>query len=62
LRSATHHQSIPKPNPYTRTRWFFTRSQREEREEYEKKITQTLNKTKTEIEKQLKPWAVPATL
>jgi hypothetical protein len=38
--SVTHHQSIPKPNPHTRTRWFFTRSQREEREEHKSKETQ----------------------
>jgi hypothetical protein len=53
-RSATHHQSILKPNPHSRTRWFFTRSQSEKREEHKNKVTQNFSDDET--------WVVLATL
>jgi hypothetical protein len=43
-RSATHHQLVPKPNTYTRTRWFFTRSHNGKREEHKNKETQKFSK------------------
>jgi hypothetical protein len=44
LRSATQHQSISKPKPYTRTRCFFTRLKNVKREGHNNKTTQNFIK------------------